>query len=165
RPGARHAITNTRATIRLLPRPPSGRPRARPYYHWYGAARRRRPHSQQNRSVARFCGAKCHVRTALAQKPALTVAAGLWYPNFEVDGGGSALDSHTDQALYPPARTDQSATADELRSGRPLRILFVAPYVPSALRPRPFHFIRCLGILGHRVTVIAAATTPRELAD
>ena len=36
-----------------------------------------------------------------------------------------------------------------------LRILFVAPYVPSRIRVRPFQFIRHLARAGHRVTVVA----------
>lgn len=36
-----------------------------------------------------------------------------------------------------------------------MRILFVAPYVPSLIRVRPFNFIRSLTELGHRVTVVA----------
>ncbi len=37
----------------------------------------------------------------------------------------------------------------------PLRILFVTPYVPSRLRPRPYHLIRELLTLGHRVLLYA----------
>lgn len=36
-----------------------------------------------------------------------------------------------------------------------MRVLFVAPYVPSLIRVRPFNFIRSLTNLGHRVTVLA----------
>lgn len=43
-----------------------------------------------------------------------------------------------------------------------LRILFVAPYVPSLLRVRPYHFVRQLSQRGHRVTVVAACTSPDE---
>jgi glycosyltransferase involved in cell wall biosynthesis len=46
-----------------------------------------------------------------------------------------------------------------------LRILFVAPYVPSRLRPRPLHIIRALAERGHRVTLIAALASAREGAD
>ena len=35
-----------------------------------------------------------------------------------------------------------------------LRILFVAPYVPSIVRIRPFAFIRELARLGHKITLI-----------
>jgi sugar transferase (PEP-CTERM/EpsH1 system associated) len=45
----------------------------------------------------------------------------------------------------------------------PLRILFVAPYVPSCLRPRPLHFIKGLAERGHRVVLCVAATTADEL--
>jgi sugar transferase (PEP-CTERM/EpsH1 system associated) len=38
---------------------------------------------------------------------------------------------------------------------RPLRILFVLPYVPSPIRVRPFQLIRHLALAGHRVTVVA----------
>ncbi|MGH7894009.1 MAG: glycosyltransferase [Candidatus Binatia bacterium] len=46
-----------------------------------------------------------------------------------------------------------------------LAILFVAPYVPSPLRVRPFQFIRHLSARGHRVTVLATATSKREQVD
>ena len=36
-----------------------------------------------------------------------------------------------------------------------MRILFVAPYVPSLIRVRPFQFIRALAGLGHRITLVA----------
>ncbi len=36
-----------------------------------------------------------------------------------------------------------------------MRVLFVAPYVPSLIRVRPFHFIRALAEQGHQVTVVA----------
>ncbi len=35
-----------------------------------------------------------------------------------------------------------------------LRILFVAPYVPSAIRVRPYQLVRQLWALGHRVTLV-----------
>jgi len=47
--------------------------------------------------------------------------------------------------------------------GRPLHVLFVTPYVPSHLRPRPFHFIRHLTERGHRTTVVSLATSSAEL--
>ena len=36
-----------------------------------------------------------------------------------------------------------------------MRILFVAPYVPSLIRVRPFQFIRALAGLGHQITLVA----------
>jgi glycosyltransferase involved in cell wall biosynthesis len=39
----------------------------------------------------------------------------------------------------------------------PLRILFVAPYVPSPVRVRPYEVIRHLPRLGHRVTLVVVA--------
>jgi glycosyltransferase involved in cell wall biosynthesis len=36
-----------------------------------------------------------------------------------------------------------------------MRILFVAPYVPSPIRVRPFQWIRALAKLGHRVRLVA----------
>src|SRR5215470_725322 len=48
---------------------------------------------------------------------------------------------------------------------QPLRILFVTPYVPSRLRPRPFHLLQGLAERGHRIALVSAATSARELAD
>ena len=91
----------------------------------------------------------------------------LWYPRFEVDGGGSALDSHTEPAFDPPFRPVVRVVADVDPPAvmRPLRILFVTPYVPSPQRPRPLRIIRALAASGHRITLLAAATTAGELAD
>jgi len=47
----------------------------------------------------------------------------------------------------------------------PLRILFVTPYVPSRLRTRPFHLLKSLAERGHRIALVSAATSRRELAD
>ncbi len=58
-----------------------------------------------------------------------------------------------------------NAEFDFARRSAALRILFVTPYVPSRLRPRPYYFIRTLAELGHRVDVIAAATSASELAE
>lgn len=43
-----------------------------------------------------------------------------------------------------------------------MKILFIAPYVPSLVRVRPYHLIRGLAALGHRVHVIAQMTQARE---
>lgn len=43
-----------------------------------------------------------------------------------------------------------------------MRILFVAPYVPSLIRVRPFHWIKSLTQLGHQVTVFALGTDGPE---
>lgn len=48
---------------------------------------------------------------------------------------------------------------------RALRILFVTPYVPSRLRTRPFHLIKSLAARGHRVALVAAATSAGEFAS
>jgi glycosyltransferase involved in cell wall biosynthesis len=66
---------------------------------------------------------------------------------------------------------DVTAIRGIARAARPfghaprLGILFIAPYVPSLLRVRPFQFIRHLSARGHRVTVLAIATSRREEAD
>ena len=39
-----------------------------------------------------------------------------------------------------------------------MRILFVAPYVPSLIRVRPYQWIKSLTALGHTVTVVALGT-------
>ena len=36
-----------------------------------------------------------------------------------------------------------------------MKILFVTPYLPSTLRPRPLNFIRQLAARGHEVTLLA----------
>lgn len=59
----------------------------------------------------------------------------------------------------------RTAAVDEPGVMRPLRILFVTPYVPSRLRPRPFHFLRSLAERGHRIDLVSAATSARELDD
>ncbi len=43
-----------------------------------------------------------------------------------------------------------------------MRILFVAPYVPSLIRVRPFQWIKSLTELGHTVTVVALGTDGAE---
>jgi polysaccharide biosynthesis protein PslH len=48
---------------------------------------------------------------------------------------------------------------------RSLRILFVTPYVPSPLRPRPYNFIKHLSHNGHRIVVLAVATSRRDHTD
>jgi glycosyltransferase involved in cell wall biosynthesis len=54
---------------------------------------------------------------------------------------------------------DFSGRAD----GRRLRVLFVTPYVPSRLRPRPLHFIRYLAEQGHRTTLVCLARSSADL--
>jgi sugar transferase (PEP-CTERM/EpsH1 system associated) len=39
-----------------------------------------------------------------------------------------------------------------------MRILFIAPYVPSLIRVRPYQFIRALAGLGHAITLVALGT-------
>lgn len=57
---------------------------------------------------------------------------------------------------------------------KPLRILFVAPYVPSPIRVRPFQLIRHLAQMGHHITLAAlddglprdnALTELRDICD
>jgi sugar transferase (PEP-CTERM/EpsH1 system associated) len=46
-----------------------------------------------------------------------------------------------------------------------MNILYVTPYVPSRIRTRPFHLIRALLALGHRVTLVTAAISEEEKID
>jgi sugar transferase (PEP-CTERM/EpsH1 system associated) len=46
-----------------------------------------------------------------------------------------------------------------------MKILFIAPYVPSPVRVRPYHFIRCLAKEGHLVQVVALVSSERERED
>ena len=48
---------------------------------------------------------------------------------------------------------------------RPLRILFVTPYVPSLLRARSFNLIKHLCADGHRLTVLAVRSTAEDEHD
>jgi len=43
-----------------------------------------------------------------------------------------------------------------------MNVLYVTPYVPSRIRTRPYHLIRALVRLGHRVTLLTAAGTSTE---
>ena len=43
-----------------------------------------------------------------------------------------------------------------------MRVLFVAPYIPSRIRVRPFHWIKSLSALGHTVSVLALGTDGAE---
>jgi sugar transferase (PEP-CTERM/EpsH1 system associated) len=43
-----------------------------------------------------------------------------------------------------------------------MNVLYVTPYVPSRIRTRPYHLIRALTRLGHRVTLLTAAGTGAE---
>lgn len=49
-------------------------------------------------------------------------------------------------------------------SSQPLRLLFVAPYVPSLLRVRPYHLLRHLAAR-HEVTLFALTTSAEERAQ
>lgn len=46
-----------------------------------------------------------------------------------------------------------------------LKVLYVVPYVPNRVRTRPFHLIRTLAALGHRVTLATVWTNEADLAD
>lgn len=52
---------------------------------------------------------------------------------------------------------DSNATAGLALKPPRLRILFVAPYVPSAIRVRPFHLLKGLAERGHAITLVCAA--------
>jgi sugar transferase (PEP-CTERM/EpsH1 system associated) len=67
----------------------------------------------------------------------------------------------------PGRRIRRSAVPDPGRATvmRPLRILFVVPYVPSRLRPRPLHFVLGLAERGHRVVLCAVAGAADGLDD
>jgi sugar transferase (PEP-CTERM/EpsH1 system associated) len=43
-----------------------------------------------------------------------------------------------------------------------MNILYVTPYIPSRIRTRPYNLIRALVNLGHRVTLLTAASTSPE---
>lgn len=58
-----------------------------------------------------------------------------------------------------------AAAADSPPVTRAFRVLFVTPYVPSRLRPRPLHMVKGLKSRGHRVTLVAAATDATEARD
>ncbi|MGE3508966.1 MAG: glycosyltransferase, partial [Vicinamibacterales bacterium] len=47
----------------------------------------------------------------------------------------------------------------------PLRVLFVAPYIPSLVRVRPYQWIRALKRLGHHVHVVALRPPEDRWAD
>ena len=49
-----------------------------------------------------------------------------------------------------------------MSSDRPLRILYVVPYVPSPIRVRPYQLIRHLAAMGHEITL---AALDDDLAD
>src|SRR5271169_5191674 len=61
----------------------------------------------------------------------LTASAPLWYPRFEVDGGGSARDSHTDPALDPPRRATAWPSRVVREPSHPIRHA-VRPLAPPA---------------------------------
>jgi glycosyltransferase involved in cell wall biosynthesis len=46
-----------------------------------------------------------------------------------------------------------------------LNVLYVVPYVPNRVRTRPFHLIRTLAALGHRVTLATVWTNGTDLED
>jgi len=48
---------------------------------------------------------------------------------------------------------------------RPLRILYLTPYVPSRLRTRPYHLLKGLAERGHRIVLVSAATSARERSE
>ncbi|NWF79272.1 MAG: glycosyltransferase [Chloroflexi bacterium] len=50
--------------------------------------------------------------------------------------------------------------ADRPRGG--LRLLFVAPYVPSPIRVRPFQLLRALAARGHTVTLVCPLSGPAD---
>jgi len=46
----------------------------------------------------------------------------------------------------------------------PLRVLFVAPYVPAPIRVRPFQLLRHMAARGHAVTLVCPAHGPEDAA-
>ena len=46
-----------------------------------------------------------------------------------------------------------------------MRILFIAPYAPSLIRVRPYHFVRGLAARGHRVVVASPWVTREDRAE
>ncbi len=46
-----------------------------------------------------------------------------------------------------------------------LRVLFVSPYAPNRVRTRPFHLIKALAALGHRVTLATVCANRSDRAD
>jgi polysaccharide biosynthesis protein PslH len=53
---------------------------------------------------------------------------------------------------YAAMELERGKTADG-----PLRVLFVAPYVPGRLRARPYHWLRFIARRGHRITLLCPA--------
>ena len=64
-----------------------------------------------------------------------------------------------------PTALGSRAAARLHRATHPLRILFITPYVPSRLRPRPFHIIKSLAERGHCITLLSAAAGRGDLDD
>jgi len=48
---------------------------------------------------------------------------------------------------------------------KPLRILFITPYVPSLIRVRPYNFIKFLARRGHRITLLSISSSAQEEQD
>lgn len=62
--------------------------------------------------------------------------------------------------IAAPARPQRSPLP-----AAPLRVLFVAPYVPSPIRVRPYNLLRALAMRGHTIHLICPITSAADQAE